>query len=62
MILICERCYGAVDPETEPYVRLAHIEHAAADGTVSWRDAVAHTGGCVPAGTVVPASERGHLA
>lgn len=68
MTLLCERCYAPVDPATGRYYRLAHIDHADAEGNVTWRHAVVHVdarrGGaaCPAAGTGVPAEQRGWAA
>lgn len=46
MILLCERCYAPVDPTTDRYYRLAHIDHSDAAGNVAWRHAVVHVDTC----------------
>ena len=49
MTLLCERCYGPIDPASEDYVRLAHISHAERSGEVVWNDATVHTAPSCPA-------------
>lgn len=49
MTLLCERCYGPIDPAGEDYVRLAHISHAERSGDVVWIDATVHTAPSCPA-------------
>ncbi|MBW0106120.1 hypothetical protein [Pseudonocardia sp. KRD291] len=49
MTLLCERCYGPIDPAGEDYVRLAHISHAEPSGDVVWNDATVHTAQSCPA-------------
>ena len=46
MTLLCERCYGPIDPESERFYRLAHMAGADRDGTVSWNHATVHTDPC----------------
>ncbi|MBP2368091.1 hypothetical protein [Pseudonocardia parietis] len=62
MTLLCERCYGPVDPTTDRYYRLAHIDHSDAAGNVAWRHAVVHVDACPAAGSVTPAEQRGRAA
>ena len=45
MIMICERCCNPV-VEGESMVRLAHIDHAHADGSVTWAYAYVHLTVC----------------
>ncbi|MDN5857595.1 MAG: hypothetical protein L0H84_03145 [Pseudonocardia sp.] len=45
MIMLCEHCCAQLGDD-EPVVRLAHIDHARRDGTVVWRHAFLHPGGC----------------
>jgi hypothetical protein len=45
MILLCERCYAPID-DAEPVVRLAHIDFAHPDGSISWVHSYLHTGPC----------------
>lgn len=45
MIMICERCYTPIG-EGEPLVRLAHIDHAHPDGSVTWTYAYVHVTAC----------------
>ncbi|SHK29178.1 hypothetical protein SAMN05443637_104257 [Pseudonocardia thermophila] len=45
MIMLCERCCGQIG-EAEPVVRLAHIDHAHPDGTITWRHSFLHAKGC----------------
>ena len=45
MIMLCERCCAQIT-ESEPVVRLAHIDHARRDGTLVWRHSFVHSGGC----------------
>lgn len=49
MTLLCERCYGPIDPEHEEYYRLAHISHVERSGHVRWNHATVHTDLCGPA-------------
>lgn len=55
MIMICERCYSPVG-EDEPVVRLAHIDRAHADGSVTWVHSYVHTTACAEPAT--PAHQR----
>lgn len=48
MILICERCYGPID-ESESMVRLAHIDQAHPDGSITWAYAYVHLSACATA-------------
>ncbi|MEV1290991.1 hypothetical protein [Pseudonocardia sp. NPDC049635] len=50
MILLCERCYASIDPDSEGHYRLSHIDHADSAGRITWRDAVVHTAPCAAAG------------
>jgi hypothetical protein len=54
MTLLCERCYGPIDPAHERYYQLAHIAGADRTGTVAWNHATVHTEPCgvVEAGDV----------
>lgn len=45
MIKICERCFGPIG-EGESMVRLAHIDQAHRDGSVSWVHAYVHVSAC----------------
>lgn len=45
MITICERCYVPIS-DGEPVVRLAHIDRAHADGSITWIHSYVHTAGC----------------
>lgn len=45
MIMICERCYAPIDAG-EPLVRLAHIDRALPDGSISWVYAYLHVHAC----------------
>ena len=47
MIMLCERCCGPID-DGEPVVRLAHIDSAQPDGSVSWVHSYLHTTLCAP--------------
>ncbi|MET0190568.1 MAG: hypothetical protein ABW212_16310 [Pseudonocardia sediminis] len=49
MTLLCERCYGPIDPDREDFFRLAHISHADRSGDVVWNDATIHTAPSCPA-------------
>ena len=49
-VLLCERCYGPIDPERERFYRLAHVDHAEPSGRLVWNHAAVHTEPCVPAG------------
>lgn len=46
MTMICERCYTPID-EGESLVRLAHIDQAHPDGSVTWTYAYVHLTACV---------------
>jgi hypothetical protein len=46
MIMVCERCCAPI-AEGESLVRLAHIDRAHADGSVSWVHAYVHLDVCV---------------
>lgn len=46
MTMICERCYAPIG-EGESLVRLAHIDHAHADGSITWMYAYVHLTACV---------------
>lgn len=52
MIMLCERCFAPIDAG-EPLVRLAHIDTAHADGTISWVHSYLHTSTC-PTPRVAP--------
>ncbi|MDN5916614.1 MAG: hypothetical protein L0I76_16180 [Pseudonocardia sp.] len=43
MTLLCERCYGPIDPAREDFYHLAHISHADRSGDVVWNDATVHS-------------------
>lgn len=58
MTLLCERCYGPIDPESERFYRLAHIAGADVAGRVSWNHATVHTEACTPAVKPVEPAER----
>jgi hypothetical protein len=45
VIKLCERCYAPIE-EGESLVRLAHIERAHADGSVTWAYAYVHLTAC----------------
>lgn len=45
MIMLCERCCAPID-ESEPVVRLAHINGARPDGSVVWIHSFLHTTAC----------------
>lgn len=45
MIMLCERCFAPIDAG-EPVVRLAHIDAAHADGSISWVHSYLHAGAC----------------
>lgn len=45
MIMICERCFASIG-EGESLVRLAHIDHAHSDGSVTWVYAYVHLTAC----------------
>ena len=45
MIMLCERCFAPID-DGEPVVRLAHIDTAHQDGTISWVHSYLHTTRC----------------
>ncbi|GEL19961.1 hypothetical protein [Pseudonocardia asaccharolytica] len=45
MIRLCERCYSPIE-RGEDHVRLAHIDGAQADGTLSWCYSYLHTAAC----------------
>ncbi len=45
MIMLCERCYAPID-ETESVLRLAHIDAAHPDGSVTWVHSYLHTDRC----------------
>lgn len=62
MIFLCERCYAPVDPATDRFYRLAHIDHADADGNVFWRHTVVHVEACPAAGTVDAVEQHGRAA
>lgn len=62
MTMLCERCYGVVDPMTDRYYRLAHLQHADLAGNVTWRDAVVHVDACPAAGSEPPVDRQGRAA
>lgn len=45
MIMLCERCFSVID-ESESVVRLAHIDSAHDDGSVSWVHSYLHANAC----------------
>ena len=45
MIMLCERCCAPI-ADGESLVRLAHIDRAHPDGTVSWIHAYVHVDAC----------------
>ena len=45
MIMLCERCYAPIH-EGAPVLRLAHIDRAHPDGSISWNHSYLHTAGC----------------
>lgn len=45
MTMICERCYAPI-ADGESLVRLAHIDHAHPDGSVTWMYAYVHLSVC----------------
>ncbi|MEJ3656386.1 hypothetical protein WEH80_25790 [Actinomycetes bacterium KLBMP 9759] len=47
MIMLCERCYAPIG-ESEKVLRLAHIDQAHDDGTVTWVHTYVHVDACVP--------------
>lgn len=49
MTLLCERCYGPIDPDRDRYYRLAHLAHADRSGELTWNEATVHTDPCGPA-------------
>ncbi|BBG02359.1 MULTISPECIES: hypothetical protein [Pseudonocardia] len=49
--MLCERCYGPIDPDTEGHYRLSHIDHADSAGNITWREAAVHTAACAAAGS-----------
>ena len=64
MIMLCERCCTPID-EGEPVVRLAHIDHAHQDGSISWVHSYLHTSGCAvpsPAVAAISSAARGRQA
>lgn len=56
MPLLCERCYGPIEP-AEDYVRLAHISHAEPSGDIVWNHATLHAAASCPA--LAPADRTG---
>ena len=58
MTLLCERCYGPIDPGRERFYRLAHIAGADHDGAVSWNHSTVHTDPCGSAVQVAGAAEQ----
>lgn len=58
MTLLCERCYGPIDPEREQYFQLAHIAHADRTGNVAWNHATVHTELCGDAAQVADVDEQ----
>lgn len=46
MTMICERCYAPIG-EDESLVRLAHIDRARPDGSITWMYAYVHLSVCV---------------
>ena len=49
MLLLCDRCYGPIDPEHEEFYRLGHVSHAEPSGHVVFDYATVHTELCGPA-------------
>lgn len=47
MIMLCERCFAPVEAGAEKVVRLAYIDHALPDGTVTCSYTYVHTSGCL---------------
>jgi len=45
MIMLCERCCAPIDV-AEPVLRLAHIDTAHPDGSISWVHSFVHTTPC----------------
>ena len=45
MIMICERCCTLI-ADGDPVIRLAHIDRAHSDGSISWLHSYVHTAGC----------------
>lgn len=45
MITLCERCFAQIE-ESEPVVRLAHINYARPDGTIAWNHSFVHVTTC----------------
>lgn len=43
--MLCERCFAPIG-EGESLVRLAHIDHAHPDGSVTWAYAYVHLTAC----------------
>lgn len=62
MIQLCERCYGQIDPATERFYRLAHIDHADASGHVVWNHAAVHVDPCGSVPADAPAGRRDRAA
>jgi len=54
MIMLCERCYAQI-AESEPVLRLAHIDHARPDGSIVWNHVYVHT---TPCGAPRPAAHQ----
>jgi hypothetical protein len=46
MTLLCERCYAPIDPLTERFTTLAHIDAVEPDGTIRWVHSALHTAAC----------------
>jgi hypothetical protein len=45
MIMLCERCFASIGTD-EPVVRLAHIDRAHPDGSISWVHTYVHVTPC----------------
>jgi hypothetical protein len=58
MTLLCERCFGPIDPAREQYFQLAHIAHADRTGHVAWNHAAVHTAPCGSAESVTDVGEQ----
>ena len=46
MIMLCERCFAAVDADDDNVLRLAHIDRVLPDGDMTWNYSYTHTGTC----------------
>ncbi len=46
MTMLCERCYAPI-AGGEPVLRLAHIDAAQPDGSISWVHSYVHTTACL---------------